>query len=97
MKKNPTIQIKQSKLNDIKREATANAMGAVTIMFLMALRDKEGYDTERLKKVFDEVNELSELVVGGYIDLNSCRKILLDEANINVDTESLLRRRIKMI
>lgn len=93
MKKNPTIQIKQSKLNEIKREATANAMGAVTIMFLMALRDKEGYDTKRLKKVFDEVNELSELVAGGYIDLNGCKKILLDEANINVDTESLLRKR----
>lgn len=93
MKKNPIIQIKQSKLNEIKREATANAMGAVTIMFLMALRDKEGYDTKRLKKVFDEVNELSELVAGGYIDLNGCKKILLDEANINVDTESLLRKR----
>lgn len=93
MKKNPTIQIKQSKLNEIKREATANAMGAVTIMFLMALRDKEGYDTKGLKKVFDEVNELSELVAGGYIDLNGCKEILLDEANINVDTESLLRKR----
>ena len=83
-KKNPVIPLKQSQIRKIKNEAVEKAMSDVTALFLMTLRDKEGYDMAGLKKVFREVNDLAVLVSEDRISLPAIHKILYDEAGIKI-------------
>ena len=61
-----------------RKEATVKAWA---IMFTV-LRDKEGYDVDGLKRVLDEVENISDSIVKGYIRVDDLIKALQDEAGI---------------
>lgn len=70
---------------DIKRaksKAQDEALYLSMAIFLTVLVDKEGYDKERLKKVWAEVNDLSDSIAKGYVKFNDLRQVLDDEYDI---------------
>lgn len=62
----------------VKRKAIVQAWA---IMFT-ALLDKEGYDAEGLKRVWDAVEDLSDSISKGYVRVDDLIQALKDEANI---------------
>ena len=51
-------------------------------IFFSVLRDKHGFGKQRLKRVWDEVNELSDSIIKGYVNVTDLAKALETEANI---------------
>lgn len=52
-----------------KRQAQEYAINSVWAVFFTALRDKEGFGYKRLRRVWDEVNYISDSIDKGYIDV----------------------------
>ena len=85
---------KSDKVNPRRRPATeADMMRAVKIgtdeavsltraIFLTVLRDKEGYDNDRLLKFWEEVESLSDEIVEGRVSLSDLKWVLREEAGI---------------
>ena len=71
--------IKRAK-NAAMREAT---MTAWAIMFTV-LRDKEGHTLEDLKRIWREVDDLSDSIVQGYCTVSDLRTILKEEEGANI-------------
>lgn len=70
---------------DIKRAKSAakdKALYLAMTIFMTVLVDKEGYDKERLKKVWAEVNDLSDSIAKGYVKFKDLRQVLDDEYDI---------------
>ena len=70
---------------DIKRAKSKSQDEALYLsmaIFLTVLVDKEGYNNERLKKVWAEVNNLSDSISKGYVKFNDLRQVLDDEYDI---------------
>lgn len=53
-----------------KREAQVQAVTSVWAVFFTALRDKEGFGEKRLRRVWEEVNYLSDSIAQGYVKLS---------------------------
>lgn len=83
-KKNSIIQLKQSKIDKIKEDATNEGLKGALIIFFTVMRDKEGYGTKRLKRVFNEAVNLADSIKKGYVKMEDLAKVLKDEANINI-------------
>ena len=71
--------VKRAK-KDAVREAT---MTAWAIMFTV-LRDKEGHTLEDLKRIWHEVDDLSDSIVQGYCTVSDLRTILKEEEGANI-------------
>lgn len=56
---------------------------AWTILFTV-LADKEGYTVEQMQKVWREVDDLSDSIVKGYVNVSDLRTVLRDEYGINL-------------
>lgn len=72
---------------DVKRAKSAAMDEAVTAAWAIlftALRDKEGYGPKRLRRVWDEVNYLSESIDQGFVNVNDLRQALEEEAGIKL-------------
>lgn len=65
---------------EARNEAVSYAM---TILFTVLL-DKEGHSQEDLRRIWDEVNALSDGIVKGYVSLNDLRNVLRKEYDILV-------------
>ena len=83
-KKNPVRQLRESDLKRMKREITDDAIRYALIIFLNVMRDSEGYGIKRLKRVYDEINDLSDSVAKGYCSIYDLEKVLKEEANITI-------------
>ena len=83
-KKNPTVQLRQSDIKKMKREASDKALKYGLVIFLTVMRDKEGYGIKRLKRLYDRIQNLSDSISKGYVNLFDLEKVLREEANINV-------------
>ena len=72
---------------DVKRAKSAAMDIAITaswaIMFTV-LRDKEHMDNGTLRRIWDEVNYLSESIAQGFVDVNDLRRTLQEEAGITL-------------
>lgn len=65
-----------------KRQAQSFAIEAVWAMFFTVMRDKEGYGPVRLKRIWNEVEELSDSINQGYVKVLDLVRTLEEEAGI---------------
>ena len=87
-KKNPTVTLKQSKLEKMQDEWTKQGItNSMTLMFTV-LRDKEGYGHKRIRRVFNQTVELAQTVNERYVSIEELQKALLDEIDVRIVAES---------
>jgi hypothetical protein len=67
-----------------KRDAQDEAIKMTWSIFFTVMRDKEGYGVKRLQRLWGEVNELSDSIAKGYVNVTDLRKALMEEAGINL-------------
>lgn len=60
----------QADVEKAKRQAQTHAINMVWAVFFTALRDKERFGYKRLRRVWDEVNYISDSIGKGYIDID---------------------------
>ena len=60
----------QADVEKAKRQAQDIAITSAWAIFFSVLRDKEGYGYKRLRRVWDEVNYLSDSIDKGYVKLD---------------------------
>ena len=65
---------------DVKGEAVSLAIA----LFLTVMCDKFGFDAEQLQKVWAEVNDLSDSVVKGYVNVQDLKQVLREEYGIEI-------------
>lgn len=68
-----------------KREAQLLSINAACAILLTVLRDKEGYGYKRLRRVWDNVNKLSEEISEGRVSVQDLAQTLEDEAEITLE------------
>ncbi len=76
------IPVSQADIIKAKREAQAQAINYAWAIFFTAMRDKEGYGKKRLRRVWDAVNELSDSISQGYVNVKDLMRTLETEAGI---------------
>lgn len=70
---------------DVRREtakAKDDAIRYAMVVFMSVMYDKEGYGKKRMRRVWNEVNDLSDSIAEGYVNLDDLEKMLEDEAGI---------------
>lgn len=72
----------QADVNKAKKEATNEAINIAWSIFFSVLRDKEGYEANDLKRIWKEVEYLSDSIKAGYVDVYDLMKTLDEEAGI---------------
>lgn len=60
----------QADVEKAKRQAQTHAINMVGAVFFTALRDKERFGYTRLRRVWDEVNYISDSIDKGYVKLD---------------------------
>lgn len=84
-KTNPRrVPVSKADLARAKQDARDLAVDTAIALFLTVLRDKEGYGPKRIRRVWDEVQELSDSIVRGYVSIDDLKSALRDEAGINI-------------
>lgn len=61
------------------------AIDACWAILFSVMRDKEGYGAKRLRRLWDEVNYLSESVSSGRVNIRDLAETLRDEAGITLE------------
>lgn len=74
--------VTQADLNKAKNAAISEAIEMTWAIFFNVLRDKEGFTTEDLKRVWDEVNDLSDSIVQGYVNVTDLKHVLKQEEGV---------------
>lgn len=74
--------VSQADVIKAEKEAQSKAINYAWAIFFTVMRDKEGYGKERLRRVWDAVNELSDSIAQGYVNVNDLIKTLDAEAGI---------------
>lgn len=74
--------VSQADINKAKREAQLTAINYAWAIFFTVMVDKEGYGKKRLKRIWDEVSELSDSISKGYVSINDLMRTLEEEMNI---------------
>ncbi len=67
-----------------KDEATASACRVTLAIFFTALLDKEGMGAEQLRRIWHEVEALSESVRDGYVSAPDLARVLREEYGIDI-------------
>ena len=53
--------------------------------FLYVMREKEGFGDKRLKRVYDEMNDVVDSINKGYINLNDLEQVLSLEYDLTIE------------
>lgn len=69
----------QADVNKAKKEAQNYAIRITMAVIFTCLRDKEGWGKVRLKRLWDEVESLSDSIRQGYVSLNDLLKVLEED------------------
>ena len=77
--------VSQADIIKAKKQAQTQAMNITWAIFFSVMRDKEGYGKKRLRRVWNEVNELSDSISKGYVNVKDLMKTLADEAGIYLE------------
>ena len=65
-----------------KKKAQSQAINIAWAIFFTVMRDKEGWGVKRLRRLWDEVNDLSDSISGGYVSVSDLMETLEAEAGI---------------
>ena len=71
-------------VNRAVAQATNDALTASAAIFLTVLCDKQNADAEIVQRVWQEMQELSQSIIDGYVSVSDLRDTLRKEYNINV-------------
>lgn len=71
-------------INKARNDAKNMAVEIAWSIFFTVLRDKEGYTQADLRRVWDEVEYLSDSITNGYCTIKDLRSILHEEAGIDL-------------
>lgn len=63
---------------------THNASTLALCAFLSVMHDKEGYGAKRLKRVYDNVEKLSQEITEGRLNLKDIRDAMLEEIGVEL-------------
>lgn len=77
--------VSQADIIKAKKQAQSQAMNITWAIFFSVMRDKEGYGKKRLRRVWNGVNELSDSIAQGYVNVKDLMKALADEAGIYLE------------
>ena len=55
------------------------------VIILTVLRDKEGFEIEDLKRLWSEIGDLSDSIVGGYATISDMKDVLKQEIWVLID------------
>ena len=62
-----------------KKQGTREAIEFAWAVMFTVLRDKEGKETEDLRRIWEEVNDVCESYSKGYVTIADLKKVLKDE------------------
>ena len=74
----------QSDVVKAKKKATDEAVSLSTTIFLTVLKDKNGFSNEELQNTWKNVENLSESIKDGYVNVYDLRTVLREEYEIYV-------------
>lgn len=75
----------QADVQRAKRDAKNEAVQFAWAILFTVLRDKEGYSVEDLRRIWAEVENLSDSIIKGYVSVADLRTALREEAGINLE------------
>lgn len=67
-----------------KKEASESAVRTCWAIFFTVLYDKEHAQLEDVQRVWNEINELSKSVSGGYVSVSDLCNVLKEEYGVNL-------------
>lgn len=68
-----------------KQQAQDLAVELAWSIFFTVLCDKEGYELDDLRRVWNEVNDLSDSIAKGYCTVKDLRSILVEEMGVDIN------------
>ena len=82
---NPRRQpVTKAMVRKVAEDTKEQAVNLAIALFLTVLCDKFGYDADSLKAVWDAVNDLSDSVVKGYVNVEDLKQVLREEYGIEI-------------
>lgn len=87
MRKKTNPRRQPATMADVQRAkdtAMAEAVGYAMAIFFTVLCDKEHADVEIMRRVWDEVNDLSDSVAKGYVSVTDLKNTLKREYDIEI-------------
>lgn len=84
-KKNPSVSLKKSDVERIKKTVTSDAVNSAFTIFFTVMHDKWGFGRKRLSRMFKQITELSEMVneTPRCVTIDQLKKALKDELGID--------------
>lgn len=85
-KANPKMvhHLSDMELRKMEAKWTHNASTLALCAFLSVMHDKEGYGAKRLKRVYDNVEKLSQEITEGRLNLKDIRDAMLEEIGVEL-------------
>ena len=75
----------QADVNRAVERATNDALTASAAIFLTILCDKEGADAETIQRVWQEMQELSQSIIDGYVSVSDLKDTLSNEYGVDIN------------
>ena len=72
-------------VNRAVEQATNDALAASAAIFLTVLCDKEGADAETIQRVWQEMQELSQSIIDGYVSVSDLKDTLSNEYGVDIN------------
>lgn len=71
-------------VNRTVKQATNDALAASAAIFLTVLCDKESADAEIIQRVWEEMQELSQSIIDGYVSVADLKDTLRKEYGVDI-------------
>ena len=72
-------------VNRAVEQATNDALAASAAIFLTVLCDKESADAEVIQRVWQEMQELSQSIIDGYVSVSDLKDTLSNEYGVDIN------------
>jgi hypothetical protein len=82
-KKDTADRVLRECLSAQHKSVSDTAVNATAVMMFNVLHDKFGFGQARLKRVWDELNNLSDCINSGTVSIKDLEKILRDELDVH--------------
>jgi hypothetical protein len=78
------IPVTKADLDRAKQQATDESIDHAWAIFFSVLRDKEGFTTEDLQRLWGEITYLSDSIVAGRVNIADLKHTLKEEDGIRL-------------